>query len=228
MTVGETATVKTVLLFGDSNTHGTAPMASLADSRRFGRDIRWSGHLARALGPAVEVIEEGHPGRTTLHDDPIEGAHRNGIRVLPALLESHAPLDLVVIMLGTNDFKSRFAVTALDVALSVEKLALLVRASQAGPEGRPPGLLLVAPPPVIEVGSLRELFEGGERKSPGLAVHLAGVAARQGAGFLDAGAHIAASPLDGVHFGPEGHAALGAAMAASVGPLLGVNGGPRC
>jgi lysophospholipase L1-like esterase len=213
--------VTTVLLFGDSNTHGTKPMAGLEGSGRFGREARWAGHLARALGPAVELIEEGHPGRTTVHDDPIEGAHRNGLRVLPALLESHEPLDLVVIMLGSNDFKARFSVTATDVALSVERLAKLVRASQAGPEGRAPGLLLVAPPPVQEAGCLAGMFAGGAAKSPGLAAELARVAERQGAAFLDAAAHVAVSPLDGVHFEPEGHAALGAAMAEAIRPLIG-------
>ena len=216
-----TAPDRVVLLFGDSNTHGSAPMATLSGGGRFGPEVRWPGHLARALGPRVQLIEEGHPGRTTVHDDPIEGAHRNGARVLPALLESHAPLDLVVIMLGTNDFKARFSVTALDVALSVEKLALMVRAAQAGPQGGAPALMLVAPPPVVEVGCLAGIFEGAALKSPGLAAHLADVAGRQGAAFLDAGARIAVSPLDGVHFGPEAHAVLGAAMARAMAPLLG-------
>ena len=111
--------MKTVLLYGDSNTYGTAPMGALGDARRFGADIRWAGHVARALAGRAEVIAEGHPGRTTVHDDPIEGAHRNGLSVLPAILESHAPLDVVAIMLGTNDLKARFSVTAADVALSV-------------------------------------------------------------------------------------------------------------
>lgn len=215
----------TILLFGDSNTHGTAPLERLGEGRRFGRDIRWTGHLGRALGPEVELIEEGHPGRTTVHDDPIEGEHRNGWRMLPAVLESHAPLDIVVIMLGTNDFKARYAVTAMDVALSVERLAKLVRASQSGPEGSAPALLLVAPPPVEEVGCLKGMFTGGAAKSRGLAGELAIVAARLGAGFLDAGAHLAVSPLDGVHFEPEGHAALGRVMADALRPMIGSQGG---
>ncbi len=68
---------RTLLLFGDSNTHGTMPMADLEESGRFSRDDRWAGRLARLL-PDWEVINEGHPGRTTVHDDPVEGAHRNG------------------------------------------------------------------------------------------------------------------------------------------------------
>ena len=75
---------RTLLLFGDSNTHGTMPMADLSDVGRYDRDERWAGRL-QALLPEWEVISEGHPGRTTLHDDPVEGPHRNGLRVLPAL-----------------------------------------------------------------------------------------------------------------------------------------------
>ena len=75
------------------------------------RDERWAGRLARLL-PDWEVIAEGHPGRTTVHDDPVEGAHRNGLTVLPALLESHRPVDVVLVMLGTNDLKERFSVNA--------------------------------------------------------------------------------------------------------------------
>lgn len=209
----------TVLLFGDSNTHGTMPMSALGERRRYGRDQRWSGHLARAL-PDVVFIEEGQPGRTTVHDDPVEGAHRNGLRVLPALLESHRPIDLLVIMLGTNDMKTRFAVTGFDVALSLERLAEVVKASKAGPGQGVPKLLLIAPPPVREAGCLAGMFEGGAAKSANLAGHLAEAAARCGAAFLDGGAHIAVSPLDGVHFEPEAHAALGAAVAAAVRPLI--------
>ena len=145
---------RTVLLFGDSNTHGTMPMPDLGFSGRFGREERWAGRLAKLLS-GWEVIAEGHPGRTTVHDDPVEGAHRNGLTVLPALLESHKPLDLVVIMLGTNDLKERFSVNAGDIAHSLERLARVVKVSDCGPEGRGPDVLLVAPPPIIEVGCLR-------------------------------------------------------------------------
>lgn len=218
--------MKTVLLYGDSNTYGTAPMHALGESRRFDAATRWAGHVARALAGRAEVIAEGHPGRTTVHDDPVEGAHRNGLTVLPAILESHAPLDVVAIMLGTNDFKARFSVTAADVALSVERLAKLVRASLAGPGQGVPRLLLIAPPPVVEVGCLAPMFEGGAAKSRGLAPHLRAAAQRQGAVFLDAGAHIAVSPTDGVHFEAEAHATLGAAITAALEPLL--EDQPRC
>ena len=88
--------MRTVLLFGDSNTHGTMPVPDLGASDRFPREERWATRLAKLL-PDWEVIAEGHPGRTTVHDDPIEGPHRNGLTVLPSLLESHQPIDVVLI-----------------------------------------------------------------------------------------------------------------------------------
>ena len=116
---------QTVLLFGDSNTHGTMPVPHLGFYGRFDREERWAGRLAQLL-PDWEVIAEGHPGRTTVHDDPIEGAHRNGLTVLPALLESHKPVDVVLVMLGTNDLKERFSVNAGDIALALERLVRVI------------------------------------------------------------------------------------------------------
>jgi lysophospholipase L1-like esterase len=122
---------RTLLLFGDSNTHGTMAMPDLGFGGRFDREERWAGRLAKLL-PDWEVIAEGHPGRTTVHDDPVEGAHRNGLTVLPALLESHKPLDVVLVMLGTNDLKERFSVNACDVALSLERLVRVILGSGRG------------------------------------------------------------------------------------------------
>jgi len=94
-----------ILCFGDSNTHGSIPMRDRDDSRRFGPDERWPGVLRNELGAGWTVIEEGLPGRTTLHDDPIEGVYKNGLWYLRACLESHRPIDLMTLMLGTNDLK---------------------------------------------------------------------------------------------------------------------------
>lgn len=210
---------QTVLCFGDSNTHGTCPIPVRGQRDRLPPDLRWPGQMAARLGPGWHVIEEGHPGRTTVHDDPVEGEHRNALRVLPALLESHRPLDAVVVMLGTNDLKARFAVTPADIALSVDRLLGLILAAGVGrgvgPGGAAgvPRLLVVAPPPIVETGWLGEHFTGGEAKSCALAPHLAAIAAARGAGFVDAGGLIAVSPVDGVHFDAPAHAVLGAAIA---------------
>lgn len=206
---------RTLMLFGDSNTHGTMPMASLSDLGRFGREERWSSRL-QALLPDWEVINEGHPGRTTLHDDPIEGPHRNGLKVLPALLETHRPIDVVLIMLGTNDLKQRFSVNPGDIALSVQRLVHEIQSSGAGPNGGAPDILVVAPPPVEEVGPLAEIFAGGAAKSLSLGDRIRTIAERNGLPFLDAADLVKVSPIDGIHYGPEANPALAVAFAAAI------------
>lgn len=206
---------RTILLFGDSNTHGTMPMPDLGFGGRFDRDDRWAGRLAKLL-PDWEVIAEGHPGRTTVHDDPVEGAHRNGLTVLPALLESHKPLDVVLMMLGTNDLKERFSVNACDIALSLERLVRLILASGTGPANGAPGVLLVAPPPIIEVGCLAGMFAGGAAKSRALPAEINAAAARVGVPFLDAGQVVKVSPVDGIHYDAEANPLLAEAFATAI------------
>ena len=206
---------RTILLFGDSNTHGTMPMPELGFAGRFDREERWAGRLGKLL-PDWEVIAEGHPGRTTVHDDPVEGAHRNGLTVLPALLESHKPLDVVLVMLGTNDLKERFSVNACDIALSLERLVRVIRASGAGPMGAAPGVLVVAPPPIVETGCLADFFAGGAAKSQLLGDRIGAMAARNGLPFLDAAALIRVSALDGIHYDEDANPVLAGAFAAAI------------
>lgn len=207
--------MRTLLLYGDSNTHGTMPVRELGFSGRFAREDRWAGRLATML-PDWDVIAEGLPGRTTVHDDPIEGAHRNGLTVLPAILESHKPVDVVLVMLGTNDLKQRFAVNAGDIGLSLERLARAIMASGTGPDGAVPGVLLVAPPTILEVGCLAGMFAGGAAKSQGLAAEAAAAAARAKVAFLDAGQVVEVSPVDGIHYEAAANPALAEAFAAAI------------
>ena len=211
---------RSILCFGDSNTHGTRPMATLDGSGRFGHEARWPSVMGRALGPGYEVIAEGHPGRTTVHDDPTEGPHRNGVRVLPALLESHKPLDLVILKRGTNDLKYGFHVGPFDIAQALDRLVRLVQGFGAGPAGGVPQVLVVCPPPILETGCLAEMFAGGAAKSQRLAPALAAMAARRGVWFFDAGAHIAVSSLDGIHYQAADQVKLGRALATAVGEML--------
>lgn len=203
-----------LLVFGDSNSHGTLPMEGGRDAGALEPGARWAGHLAGGLGPDWRVTVEGLPGRTTVRDDPVEGAWKNGATVLPALLESHAPLDVVAIMLGTNDLKARFAMTAADIALALE--SLLVTVLRFAPAAR---RLLICPPPVQEVGPFAEIFTGAAARSARLADRIGAVAARNGAAFFDAGQVIACDPADGIHFDAAAHAALGAALVAPVRAL---------
>jgi lysophospholipase L1-like esterase len=204
-----------VLCFGDSNTHGTMPIRQLGRSERHPHGSRWPDVMAEALDGGTQVIAEGLPGRTTVHDDPVDGGCRNGIAVLPALLHSHKPLDLMVVLLGTNDLKSRFSVNAYEIARSVERICLLARA-----EGVVADLMIVAPVPVTESGLLDNTFAGAEARQAGLADHLRETADRMATGFVDAGQHIAVSPVDGVHWEADAHRKFGAVMAKAVAARL--------
>lgn len=205
-----------LLVYGDSNTHGTVPMARLGDMARFDAATRWTGPFARALAPDWEVIEEGHPGRTTVHDDPVEGPHRNGLRILPAILESHRPIDLVLVMLGTNDLKLRFSVGPADIGLALERLVRTIRMSGCGPGGGSPAVMLVAPPPIVETGCLAAMFAGGEAKSRALGAEIRAAAGRCGAGSVDLGGRVAVSGLDGIHYDAATHARIASILTEAV------------
>lgn len=206
--------MKTVLCFGDSNTYGTLPMTSLDHDERFDMDTRWPRVMAADLGEGWHLVEEGHPGRTTVHDDPIEGIHRNGSRILLAILDSHRPVDVLVLMLGTNDHKQRFGLGTQDIAMGAGKLVAMAQAS-----GRVDKILLVCPPKCLERGVLAQVFAGSEARSDGLAGEMAREAATKGVAFFDAGTVIESDPVDGVHFSAEAHVALGHAIAEKVQTL---------
>ena len=208
----------TILVFGDSNSHGTMPLTRLGEVARHPAGARWPEVMARASGE--EVIAEGHPGRTTVHDDPIDGAHKNGMRALPVLLESHRPIDLVIVMLGTNDCKARFGLRGWDIAAGVGKLAQVVLASDAGPGGAAPKVMLVAPVPVEEAGILAEMFQGGRSRSRAIAPALRDEAARLDCAFFDAGRVAHVDMTDGVHISADGQTALGLALADAIVPIL--------
>lgn len=207
---------RTLLCFGDSNTYGSAPGLARGGGRRFAPDRRWPGVLRRRLGDEWIVIEEGHPGRTSVHDDPIEGIQKNGLKALPIILESHMPLDLVILMLGTNDLKHRFSLTAGDIADSIEFLVQSILRSGAGHGGAAPAVLLVAPAPIVEVGRFGEMFLGGAAKSTRLGALMREAAERNGVPFIDAGAVVEASAIDGIHLDSDQHDLLGKDLARAV------------
>ncbi len=197
-----------IIAFGDSNTWGSDP----ATGGRFPREQRWPTVMQRELGSEYEVIAEGLRGRTTVHDDPIE-PYRSGGDALPPCLMSHAPVDLVILALGCNDLKKRFSVSAFDIAEGAARLIFLARAYGEGPDGRAPGILLVAPPPIARLTGYAEMFEGGAEKSRLLGERFREIARQEGIAFLDAGAVIRCSDLDGIHYEADQHALLGRAAA---------------
>ena len=215
--------MKTILCFGDSNTWGADP----ATGGRFGIHERWPGVLRDLLNqyappdaPDYWIVEEGLSGRTTCRDDPVEG-DRNGLSQFLAIAESHKPLDLVVIQLGTNDLKVRFAPTAQDIARGAQRVAKAAMNPVIGRDGRAPSVLLIAPPPVARLSYFKEMFAGSGEISLKLAARYRQFADEIGCAFLDAGSAVSSSDLDGIHLEASEHAKLAEAVARRVKELIG-------
>jgi len=201
---------RTVVCFGDSNTYGANP----SEPGRLPSEVRWPRVMERALGDGYEVIEEGLNGRCTVWEAPIERG-RNGLDYLFPCLLSHAPVDLVVIMLGTNDLKSVYRNTAADIACGAARLVDEARSSLAGPDGTPPRVVLVAPVPIGPLTTQSEMwgFGAAVETSRQLAGLYRIAAQDHGAVFFDAGSVAQVSPDDGVHLDAAACASLGRALA---------------
>ena len=213
--------MRTILCFGDSNPWGYDPDATATSAFpvRHAPHVRWTGLLAKALGDDYRVIEEGQNGRTTVHEDPTAWASRNGRAHLPVALESHKPIDIVVLMLGTNDLKTFFNVPPQDIANGAGVLVRLILESDAGPGGKAPRVLLVCPAALGDFSALPDLdarIAQGRAKSLQLPRYYQAIAKTWGVSFLNAQEHVTVSAVDGIHFDAAGHASLGAAIAASV------------
>jgi lysophospholipase L1-like esterase len=166
--------------------------------------------------PAWWVVEEGLNGRTTCLEDPVEG-DRNGLRQLIPIVRSHRPLDLVIFMLGTNDLKHRFNPTPYEVSHGAQLVAKALLASETGPGGGAPGVLMVCPPPVVDAPAFRQILAGdAEAISRKLPPFYRACAAECGAAFFDAGSVVKSSPVDGIHWEAEEHRKFAGAMAETV------------
>ena len=214
--------MKTVLCYGDSNTWGHPPVPDLSQPLpRYSIHDRWPGVLRDQLGGGYHVIEEGLSGRCTVYDDPVEGHHKNGRTYLLPCLETAQPVDLVVMMLGTNDLKARFSAPVFDIVWGISQLADMVLNSTFGPNWSAPKLLLISPPPLGKLTFFADLLQGGQPKSREMAAGIRAAAEARKCGFLDAGEHIQTSEADGVHFSVESHHVLGKAVADKVREMLG-------
>jgi lysophospholipase L1-like esterase len=210
-------TEKNILCFGDSNTWGCDPVGG----GRFARDVRWPGVLQAELGEGYHIVEEGLCGRTTVWEDPIE-LDKNGYKHLYTMLKTHMPLDLVIIMLGTNDLKYRFNVSAFDIAASAERLVLSVRETTFPDFFPKPDVLVICPPPTADISKtmFQDMFRGGEEKSHQLADAFAAAAEKNGFEWLNAGDVVQSSAVDAIHFEAAEHAKLGHAVAERVQTML--------
>jgi len=210
--------MKTILCYGDSLTWG---YDAVGPSRHAYED-RWPSVLQAELGDGVRVIPEGLNGRTTAFDDNLAGADRNGARILPTILTTHAPLDLVIILLGANDMKPWIHGNPVASKQGMHRLIDIVRGHDY-PLGEPaPQMLLVAPPAVSRTDNadFKQMFAGGDAASRHLARQYAELAAQTGCGFFDAGSVAVTTPLDGVHLDAENTRAIGLALAPIVRKML--------
>ena len=208
--------MKSILCYGDSLTWGYNP----TDASRYPQDARWPGILERELEGRARVIEEALNGRTVATDEPAS-PNRNGLAMLPPLIETHAPLDIVIIMLGSNDCAPAYGLTPGEIAMDCASLIRVTRSSLAGSGGGTPKILLIAPPPFGTLDPLSALFyAGGEATSQGLAAAYATIALSFDCLFLDAAQVTNASALDGVHLDPPEQRKLAMAIKNIVQPLL--------
>lgn len=198
-----------ILCFGDSNTFGSHP-----EGGRHPREIRWPGRLQTLLGNEHYVIEEGMGGRTTIWDDPLE-PNRCGIAALPIALQSHKPLDLVILSLGTNDCKTHLNASPRVITKGMENLCNLVKTFPYG-EGYPIPKLLIISPILMGDDTDNCIFAGidasSAQKARSLAPFYERVATQYDALFLDASKY-AFPGCDKLHMTAEGHLALADAVA---------------
>jgi lysophospholipase L1-like esterase len=199
-----------VLCFGDSNTHGTP--AEDPEYVRLGPDRRWTGLLQQRLGDGFEIVEEGLAGRTT-DVDYVDRPHCNGRSYFPAALMSHDPLDVVVVMLGSNDLKSCFRRDAATIANALHGYVDDVATSVTDRQGRTPAVLLVSPI-LLDDGITAYVDPTGngfdERSleaSRGLAAKIRVVAEERGVLFADA-ASVAHAGGDALHLTDDSHQPL--------------------
>lgn len=210
--------MKTVLCYGDSLTWGY----DAAGPGRHAFKDRWPSVLQKELGAGVQVIAEGLNGRTTAFDDHLAGADRNGARMLPTILGTHIPLDLVIIMLGANDMKPWIHGNPLAAKQGMARLVAIVRGHDYTMDYSAPDILLVAPPAVSRTANaeFKDMFAGGDKASTRLAPLFAELADEVGCGFFDAGSVAETTPLDGVHLDAENTRKIGHALAPIVRVML--------
>ena len=205
--------MKSILCYGDSNTFGENP-----EGGRHPRNIRWTGILQKLLGEDYYIIEEGLNGRTTVFEDPLETC-RNGAEALPFVLKSHKPLDLVLIMLGTNDCKTHFALTATGIANGLERLVRMILHFDYGNSCKIPEIFIVSPIHIGDNAKERPASNFEDQsvvRSKGLAAEYERVAKAYGCRFFDASTVAVPSRTDQIHMDADNHRALAGALAAEL------------
>ena len=218
--------VRHVLVFGDSLTWGWNPTDPIVPTTRHAPEDRWTHHLGEALGEGYEIVVEGLSARTTNMEDPNHPGLMNGAEYLDSAITSHDPLDLVIIMLGTNDTKTHLDRSPFEIGLGMGELVNIV---QEGPgtgftEWSAPEVLVVSPPPLgLEIApGAAEAFADSQAKLDELPRIYGLIADAAGAHVFDAATVVDADGVgvDGIHLLAETNAALGEAVAERVREIM--------
>jgi lysophospholipase L1-like esterase len=203
--------MKSILCYGDSNTWGFVP-GSYDIRERFDRNTRWTGRLQQLLDPAqFYVIEEGLNSRTTNLDYSYKPPGFRGTEFFLPILYTHAPLDLVIIMLGINDLKKEFNHrTSQQVTQGIKELIEIARSTDYGSDMKsPPPILIVSIPIPVETNlkDAKDMFEGAKERAEHLAHDLKVLVDQydKNVYFVDAAPHVQLSPVDGIHFDKKAH-----------------------
>lgn len=200
----------TILCYGDSLTWGGSPYGG-----RFPPHCRWPEILNELLGNHHNVINFGLPGRTTMWDDPFNEG-RNGAKYVNSAMEIFGPVNLLIIMLGTNDLKRYFNASAYEAAKGVEQIIKKVRQPNEH-EFPTPKILIVAPPTILSPkGEAAEVFKGGVEKSRDLHQAYQKVAIKNDCLFVNAAGLLQPSVQDGVHLDTDGNSLLASALCSIV------------
>jgi lysophospholipase L1-like esterase len=223
--------MRNILVFGDSITWGKVPTAPFLPSTRYKKEDRWPEVMATTLGAEYNVILEGLQARTTNIDDPRFPGLLNGAEYLGPALMSHEPLDLVVIMLGTNDVTIPLGRTAHEIGLGMGELINKVQevSSLGWTIYERPHVLIISPPPLGDnidpslVDFVTEVLDTAtHEKLAALPTIYSNVAEAAGADFFDAATVVEPDEvgIDGIHLLVEGNRGLGLAVAAKVAEIL--------
>ena len=199
--------MKQILCFGDSNTYGLIP----ATKDRYDWNTRWTGILSKKIEKnGYRVVEEGLCGRTTIFEDATRKG-RKGADLLPITLETHKPIDTVVLMLGTNDCKTAYGATAEKIGSGIELLIKQIKDSDPDIN-----IILVSPielgEGVWEEGFDTEFNENSVKVSKQLPEVYRKIAERYDADFVAASDYARPSSEDREHLNEFGHRKLAEAI----------------
>lgn len=200
--------MKTILCYGDSNTYAYDPRNGL----RYPKEVRWTTILQEALGENYEIIVEGLSGRTTIYDRP-DGAYKNGLTYLIPCIESHAPLDYIIFMLGTNDCNTDLNLSVEDIKNGMEKLVETVENDILNIQSFMPKIIIIAPASIgdnyLTSPFSDNLDDDSVKKSHEIAKEYMDIASRHNAIFLDCTKILKVSTIDSEHLTIDSHRKLG-------------------